>query len=383
MKGLWWCASQPFVQSPRQYVYTGFNDVGRLMDGRSYTLIVALALAGSAMAGCIENPDWLNTNSAEVSAFENKAAADEAALAWSPNATLVGVMAFELSETPDPRIDSDPDPGNGLAPAWWYIYCDTEAQDASLKAFKVTSSGNVSSERDAEALAMGMDHSQAKKLGEWSIDSDDALTAAKADESFAKVAQGFNATIVEGVADQEGLTAWWVSAMSVEGFVVASVDAATGELVHVETIDMATKMPDFQWGAANPSLMGTPVHLEGAGAAGAGDEPAEQAFTTTSPVWGTMSFTYSASAPMDGLHWAITNSDGEWMIEDHLSSWSGDQDDYEMQVEIPDAGDYTLSIGYMSSFGQFIPLPVGGNVDYTFVLDLMPGQMPDDEEAQH
>jgi hypothetical protein len=380
------------------------------MDGRSYTLLIALVMAGSALTGCIQNPDWLNTSDAEVSAQENARLANDAALAWNENAVLVGLMAFELSESPDPRIDADPDPGNGLAPAWWYVYCATEEAQAeaeaddeegfrtgggeetssfnmptSVRAFKVLADGTVTSEEDAEALAAGMDHSMAESIGEWTVDSDDALAAAKADEGFAKVAQGFNATVVEGIAHHEGVTSWWVSAMSVDGFVVATVDAKTGELLEVTPIDMDFDMPEFQWGAANPELEGTPVWLEGEGVATAGDEPVETPFTTTSPVHGTMTVDYSADQFGDGLHIAILDADGELVAVDHIGGWGPEQEGtYEFDVELEEAGDYVLSLGYMSSleFTHFVPLPTGGAVEYTYVLDLMPGEAEheDDED---
>ncbi|HUR69830.1 MAG TPA: hypothetical protein VM370_11350 [Candidatus Thermoplasmatota archaeon] len=377
------------------------------MDGRSYTLLIALAFVGTGLTGCIQNPDWLNTSSSEVSARDNLRDADKAALDWSPNARLVGVMAFELAESPDPRIDADPDPGNGLAPAWWYVYCDAAAEKAeaeastfrsddneekamaamqmSLRAFKVTSDGEVTSEKDAEAMAAGMDHSMAQPLGEWSVDSDEALAAAKADEGFAKVANGFNASIVEGIAQIEGADAWWVSAMSADGFVVASVDAVTGELLDVQTMDQDFSMPTFEWGAANPELSGTPVYLEGEGSAAAADEAIEVPFWSSGPMHGTMMVTYATSAPMDGLHWAILDSEGEYVTGDHLSNWEGGEGEYEMELEIEDAGDYVLSIGYMSSFPgpNFLPVPtpLGGSVDYSYVLDLMPGEMPDEDDS--
>lgn len=363
------------------------DDVGDFMDGRSIALMLAMTVAGSALTGCIQNPEWFNTNAAEVSAFQNMAAADGAAAAWSAEAKLIGVMAFELSQTPDPRIDSDPDPGNGLAPAWWYVYVGGKDAKSEVRAFKVTSDGTVSSEKDAETLAMGVDHDSAAPIEGWVVDSDAALATAKANASFAKVAQGFNATVIEGVAQETGSSdgpTWWFSAMSADGFVVATVSAVTGKLIEVTSLDADFEMPDFEWGAANPAMMGSPVHLEGDGALASGDEAAAEAFAVTGPVLGTFMIDFSPSMPADGLHWAILDADGEAIAEEHMSSWRGSSDSHEIDVEIMDAGEYTLKLSYMSAFGPgFLPVnPLGGSVEYSYVLHLMPGAS-EHEKTRH
>lgn len=384
------------------------------MDGRSTTIALGLALAATALSGCIQNPDWLNNASAEVSALENKGLADDAAAAWSEDAVLVGAMAFELSEAPDPRIDSDPDPGNGLAPAWWYVYCDASMAQMSaegeasshsgysddggssmsrmesmpmLRAFKVTSDGEVSSEKDAEAFASGFDHEMVTPMGEWTVDSDEALAAAKTDESFAKVAQGFNASVVEGIANYEGETAWWVSAMSADGFVVATVDALTGELTHVESIDMDFEMPDFEWGAANPEMTMQPVHLEGEGVASAGDEPAEFPFTTGgAPMSGSIWIDYGSDAPIatpeGGLWWAIVDEEGNVYDDGRTGGFgfgpSGSHGD-DVNIDDVEGHDLVLVIGASS----WVPMsPLASDWAYTFTLDLYPPGMEPDEESE-
>lgn len=351
------------------------------MDGRSTTIVLALAIVGTGLAGCIENPEeWFSNTSAEVSAFENKALADEAAAAWQEDAVLVGSMAFELSESPDPRIDADPDPGNGLAPAWWYVYFDPDADDddLALRAFKVASDGTVTSEADAEAMAMGFGHEGLEELEGWSVDSNAAIATAKTDESFATVAQGYNATIVQGVAHQEGLTAWWVSAMSADGFVVASVDATTGELLEVESLDMDFEMPEFEWGAANPEMMAEPVHLEGAGEAEPGAEPAEFPFTIEAPMTGAIMLEASDS-PGESVWWEILDAEGETVDGGSVGGFMsfGSERGYAHELKIEEAGDYTLVVGA----GSWVPpTPISRSIEYAFMLDLYPEGMESEHE---
>lgn len=349
------------------------------MDGRSYALTLGLALAATGLAGCIENPGWLNTNDVEVSAFANRDLAQDAALQWDSDAVLVGVMAFELSESEDARIDADPDPGNGLAPAWWYVYSAKGEGDASsVRAFKVSADGTLTSEDEAEAFAAGMDHNMAEGIHDWNADSDDAIRAAKTDEKFRTVAEGFNATVVEGVARIDGVSQWWVSAMSADGFVVAMVDANTGELLSVQPMDLDFAMPSFQWGAANPAMIMPPVHVEGEGKLMAG-EMAEYPFSVGMPMGGILEASTQSMTPMDGLHWAILDDEGEEVDGGYIGSrLTGDKaDPYELDL---DAGEYTLVISY----GSFlVPTPIDDGAQYAFVLHLEPGYQHEEHAEEH
>lgn len=374
------------------------------MARRSHVAFLVLAFAATSMAGCIENLTALASSDAEVSAMENRGAADAAAADWNENAELIGVMAFELTESSEERIMPDPEVGNGLAPAWWYVYCATSWSEAKaeakgadgaattsekemsgvpmVRAFKVTADGTVTSEDDAAAMAAGFDHEMAQTIEAWSVDSNDALASAKGDESFQKVAEGFNASVVEGVASHDGMTAWWFAAMSADGFVVATVDALTGELLEVESIDMNMEIPSFEWGARDPEMWtAQPVHLEAEGVAEPEGEPLQLPFSTSGPVFGPLEIVFDQMFPTDGLHWAILDSEGELVAVDHVRSWSGGSA-YSADVELEDAGDYTFTLYYMSWMPGPVSTPLAQGVAYAFTLDLEPGMMEHDDEGK-
>lgn len=377
------------------------------MDGKSLAKIVALALASTAFAGCIEVPGLLSTSEVEVSAFEHRDLADDAALDWNDKAQLVSVMAFELTQSEADRIEADPEVGNGLAPAWWYVYCayaqaedEDEHEDEAarggadggstatattvpvIRVFKVSADGTVSSEEDASLMASSYEHDMAGTLEAWSVDSAIALRAAKADASFEKVAEGFNASVIEGVASHDGETAWWFAAMSADGFVVATVDAITGELIEVKSLDASFAMPTFEWGARDPETWAAePILLEGEGYAAPGEEPFEAPLSITGEMHGVLTIDFMSELPTDGLHWAILDSEGELIEADHVRSWMG-ADTYEHELAIEDAGEYTFTLYYMTWGMPFVP-PVGpGGVDYAFTLELMPGEAEHDEDHE-
>lgn len=346
------------------------------MDGSSSALALALALAATGLAGCIENPNWLNTDDVEVSAFANKELADDAARAWNPDAVLVGAMAFELSQSEDARITEDPDPGNGYAPAWWYAYSAKLADESEVRAWKVSADGTLTSEDEANGLAATMDHDLADAIQNWHVDSDDALATAKTDEAFRTVAEGFNATVVEGVAHIEGISQWWVSAISADGFVVAMIDADTGELLAVQPMDLDFEIPAFAWGAGNPDLAVPPVHVEGEGAL-RGGEMAEYPFHLATGMGGVLEASAHSSMPFGAVYWAILDDEGEEVEEGSLGSYRGmDADAFELDL---DAGDYTLAF-YAQSFLPETPLADGS--EYAFMLHLEPGYEPEAEDDE-
>ena len=372
------------------------------MEGsKSHLVLLAAALVSTALAGCMEAPAFLNTSEIEVSAFEHRGRADDAALAWNEGAKLIGVMAFELTESDEAEISADPEVGNGLAPAWWYVYCaytdqtmtadedprgdamgtsQTSMSMPEVRAFRVTADGVVSSEDEAAAMAMGYEHDMAGTLADWKVDSVDALATAKSDASFAKVAEGFNASVVQGVASHEGTTAWFFAAMSADGFVVATVDAVSGALISVEAVDLDMTIPTYEWGARDPATWtAEPITLEGEGYAAPGEKRYEAPLSLTGPMHGMLTIDFHAELPTDGLHWAILDEEGELVAVDHVRSWTGGGE-YEADLAIEDAGEYTFTLYYMSSWMPF-EVPVGpGGVDYAFTLELMPGEGEHDDE---
>ena len=367
--------------------------------------MIAVALAATAMAGCVENPLTAMSTDAEVSAFENKKLADEAALDWNENAALIGVIAFELTESDEPNVVADPEVGNGLAPAWWFVYCATDSMKewegeeeetssmrtmsseeemasmgSMVRAFKVTADGTVTSEQDAEAMAMGFQHEMATTVDKLDVDSSDALATAKTDETFRAAAEGFNASVIEGVANHEGVNAWWFAAMSADGFVVATVDAATGELLEVTPIDMDVAIPEFEFGARDPETwIAEPVLIEAEGVAEPGAEPFEAPFYAGDKMHGTLVIDFDTMWPTDGLHWAILDSEGEIVEVDHVRSWMGGSS-YEIELALDEPGDYTFTLYYMSWAPTPIGTPLESGVAYSLVLDLQPGEMEHEED---
>lgn len=376
------------------------------MDGRSSTLFLALALVAAGLAGCIQNPDWLNSADVEVSAREHRALADAAAASWHEGAALLGVLAIETRESIDPRLALDPEVGNGRAPAWWYVYAAPQsasmnatpsaasrdaggetttyaAEAPNVRAFKVTSDGAVSSEEDAAALAAGYGgHEMAEVLGEWTLDSDAALAVAKGDDGFRGAAEGVNATLLAGLARHEGRASWWFGAASAGGFVLATVDAVTGELVEVKPLDVRAMAPTFEMAARPPvEWIPEPVVLEGEGVAAPGAMAAEFPFATRGAMSGPIVLEYMGQFPIDGLHWSVMDAEGKAVAYDHVTAWRGGGV-HEGEIELEKAGDYVLRIEYMAGVPLFGPVPTPGSVTYTFLVELMPGLAVDADEEE-
>lgn len=171
-------------------------------------LALALAMASSALAGCL--------GTAGATAMQHKSTAQEEAQAWSKEARLVKVVGVEglFNATPGfassalapqapwwDRAASDPDPGNGFAEVWVYRFVDPGA-DGLVFTVVVDASGDIVAAEEDEAS------SQATPLGTWSVDSDEALGIALEVNRGLREASGTAhfglVSILEHDADREG-----------------------------------------------------------------------------------------------------------------------------------------------------------------------------------
>lgn len=343
------------------------------MDGKSYLLIAALVASG-ALAGCVEAPGFLSIADAEATALDNKDLADGAAAAWHPDAKLVGFMTLELTESEDEaRLPPDPEVGNGRALAWWYTYClESEGEDMEIRVYKVTADGQVTQEKEAEAMAMAQGGMDMDVLENVAIDSDAAIGAAKTNDTFRAAAEGFNATVIQGVAVKDDVAEYWIVATSASGMVVASVDAMTGELREVHSMNLDFAIPAWSWGGEEMAMWtGEDVEIEGEGRLDRDASKVEYPFTLGGPSYGVLDLTVGTDLPSDNLRWAIVDGEGEEVAEGWFGGWFSGESDDTMDIEIEKPGAYTLVLGYAPYLG-FVPVPAGG-VDYEFTLELEPG----------
>lgn len=329
------------------------------MNGRKAFVLAASLATLMTLAGCLAPSELLGAESAktEITALENKDLADSAAKAWNPQAQIVGVFGLELSQAaPTDEWPLDPEAGNGKSPAWVYVYLG----EAGARAFRVTADGRVTAENDTYDAAEAAQ--TAKPLGEWTIDSDRAVEVAAANEVFGAALHGGNATLAMGVASMEGITGWYLAAISEGGSAFAIVNAATGELVTAETFSM-----DFAPPAMGKEVFveAMPTHVEGAGTLDSDKPKAEFPFTHGGADELLLQLEAEGRLPSDGLSWKILDAEGE-VVEGGSAgrSWTGESYRPHWTIELPEAGDYVFVVYYRS----FAPLPLGG-VDFKFTLD--------------
>lgn len=346
-------------------------------------MLLALAIAGAGLAGCIEAPGFLNVQNDEVTAQERLELADEAAKAWSEDAELASVMTIESTTPTDERVPMDPEVGNGRALAWWYVYCLQTGETLEARAYKVTADGVVTEEKDAAMLAGQPGLHQMGAVGDWKVDSDEAIEVAKTNESFRLAAQGFNATVLQGLANHEGVSSWWLVAGSVDGIVVASVDAVAGTLLDVKIVDMGLAMPQINFAAQGPeAFVPEPVHLEGEGTL-EGEEPLEFPFTVASLMEGTLEIESAGGDFTRGARWAILDAEGQ-EIDGGMTrgTLAGEEqaESYDVKIETP--GEYTLVFEPMGFTPGAVSLPTSDDVRVAFVMDLVPPGMGHEEHEE-
>ena len=337
------------------------------MNGRSNVSILALvSLLSAALAGCVDAPSFLTESDAEATARENRDLADNAALAWNPEAVLVGVAAFEASAAHAKEsggiLPPDPTVGNGRALLWFYAYQTPGGDESRL--FRVDADGRIQVENTS---MVPMDQvGKVEPVASWTVDSDAAMGAAQTDPTFLAAVGAENASVVSAVGSHEGAAKWALVAVTEAHAVAALVDATTGELLLVETIEADdVDLP------AMPGVPGhgisAPVHMEGSGSVG-GRGSAEFPFSYLGTGDdGMLEIHLSTRLPTDGLRWAILDSDGEAVHEGYLGGGPASRnevDTYFFGISAP--GDYTLVFTHAG-----IPLPLS-EVDFRFILDVGP-----------
>jgi hypothetical protein len=342
------------------------------MNGRKAAVLAASLATLMTFAGCLAPSELLKPDSSktEITALESKDLADGAAKAWDPQAKIVGVFGLELSDaTAADQWPTDPSVGNGKSPAWVYVYAGEAGK--SVRAFRVSADGRVAAENDSYDAQSAAE--QAKPLGEWTIDSDRAVEVAKGNEVFAQAIGGENGTVAMGVAHMEGITGWYLAAMSGAGSAFAIVNAATGDLVTAETFN-ANFMPPAMGKEVFDEAR--PTHAEGQGTVDSSKEKAEFPFTHGGSKEVVLKLDAQGRLPTDDLAWKIVDAAGDSVKTGYVSGQSGVDGPGRSHwvIEMPDAGDYTLVLAYR---GTPTPFPLGG-VDFKFTLD---SAKPDADEA--
>lgn len=335
--------------------------------------LAAFTMIIGGLAGCLSPSELLNSNEvkAEISAFENRDLAENAAKAWDPAAQTLGVFSVELSDANDHEFPMDATPGNGKAPAWIYAFANGKG-DAS-RAFRVTADGRVNAENDSYDPAT-MAGEKLTPLSNWKIDSTAALDAAAKDSNFSTALRGANVTLAEGVAEMEGVTAWYFAAMSKAGSSIAIVDAASGVLIAVHPFSMDIKMPTV---GAQAFSRAQPLHVEGAGELSGDKSKVEFPFEATP---GDLILRISASRqlPTDGLSWTILDEAGEKVKSGRVGGFSPQSTSMaKSTIPLETAGTHTLALAYNG-----MPLPSSGlgGVSFKFTLTQhMPEEMEHDE----
>lgn len=342
------------------------------MNGRSSVSLLALTtLVMAAFAGCLDAPSFLTESDVEATALENKDLADGAAAAWSAEAKLVGITAFEASPTHAAasmgKAPVDATIGNGRALVWLYAY---QTMDDS-RVFRVDADGRIQVENTS--MVPQAEVPKGEPVGAFTVDSDAAMKAARADATFDAAAAAENASVVSALGSDGGVTKWALVAVG-EKVVVAVVDANSGSLLMVETVDASAyalpAMPGYD------DVVPEVVHLEGDGSLDAGTRVAEFPFTYAGRGdEGVMEISIVKRLPTDALYWAIVDDEGEEVTHGYGSGFVSYGRTYETGFDLERPGDYTLVLHYNS----VAPLAPGG-VDYAFVLHVGPMTEEDEDD---
>lgn len=200
-------------------------------------LLVALAAAlAPALAGCIGS-------ASAASAKDNLGAADEAAKKWDSNARLAQIVgaegtlgalasAFGGSSSDLGDASDDESVGDGLAEVWIYRYV---ASSKSMSYVVVVS-------KDGAILREGQEAKRAEDqpLGQWSLDSDDAVKLALAENEHLRKgleSRFFGFAVVlhqEGAGNPVWLVAGGGGDFTSGGGGSVILDAVTGKILSSE-----------------------------------------------------------------------------------------------------------------------------------------------------
>lgn len=243
-------------------------------------LLLVLVLMGSLLSGCTalgDGPDLMTAKQAVRPA-------DRAAENWADDAILMDAetqelddearreardeIADEREELREARDDgdisesdydnltelfdvfsivvevNDDDVGDGRASLWAFTYQSESKQDAYLVA---VGHGKVVYKESMRSLFGGdefdfEDFLEDEQLGEWRVDSDEASTAARLNEDYARICGGSNVVSFMSLNQDDGLPVWSIG-VSTQGsgdeqddFAYLAVDAVNGSLIVAETV---------------------------------------------------------------------------------------------------------------------------------------------------
>lgn len=331
------------------------------MTGRFWTLLVVLVASSTGFAGCIEAFDSLSSEGDGITAKADRDLADNAAAAWHPEAFLVGVVSVETMDA-RAQVPVDGSVGDGRAPFWYYAYASPGSDDTRV--FRVTEDGQVTSEDNLPPMLRGLEFSPVAIQG-WELDSDAALAAAVAVEDVAAVLAGTNLSVVEGLGSIPDLgTRWMVGAMSDAGYVLATVDARTGE-VEVQDIDeLQAEMP-IQAAAFAPMAPPVVIHDEGTFEGSTREKTYE--FEAGEGMLGKLSIW--VDMPREYYHehfeWHLVSPDGDTFA---MGAMRGQDASDEFEFDIDEKGTYTLVIRHGTWFDFATGATRLGTIDFSFDL---------------
>lgn len=344
------------------------------MNGR-FVAALGLMMAAAGFSGCLEAMQFLGNEDGEVTAKENRDLADSAARAWSPDAELMAVFAFENPNMTD-EFPSDPTPGNGRAPVWLYAY---SAQNGTEnRAFQVSAGGQVRILNDSMMGAPDV----GEPITAWEIDSDQAVETARANATFESVAGQEGAVVMEALGAEEGTTVWAIMAGTAGGQAIAVVSALDGTLIFAEAFQMDFDLPPMPiWGMEGASMRAPQVVIEDANSVSAdilSGERVEYAFNVTHADVATLHLMYEPTLPTDGIRWSVVDASGEIIEDGYEWSYNGMSGMAMSEFALETPGPYVLVVEYATM--TWAPVPPG-SVDYElmFVVGPMPEDMVDED----
>lgn len=195
-------------------------------------LLVTVPLAGCAGGGGPSNgADGGQAAGEAFKAKDERATAEQIAQEWSSDATLIGASTIETGEQPDQwsqqGFEFIPDGaiGDGLAPQWVYFFEDGKGDKLGVG---VNANGDTYQNTEADPQSPG------GPIESWSVNSVDAVDAAKENETFSSILEEDDAEVLYFLAGGESsqdAPQWLLRASSdaagEEQTVI--VDAETGE----------------------------------------------------------------------------------------------------------------------------------------------------------
>ncbi len=192
-------------------------------------LTLALVVGAAALAGCVQDGD----DRGPVPATEAISLAEAEAMDWAEDAELIIASGIEAPEehpaTQRPETDehvvpADEDIGDGSAPMWTVMfYSDTQN---NTRSFSVTGD-TVDDLEEAEPPSQ-----EPEPMGEWEIDSPEAVSTAMNETSFRETALASQASVAMTLGMLQEQPVWSIVAQDPNHpQATVEVHAVTGEVL--------------------------------------------------------------------------------------------------------------------------------------------------------